>query len=671
MVDSQTLTAPPETSAAREANSAAGDDRRQRVEQRIVEIVSDSGEGAQKAGQAFGTISAKMGNGVWTVEIIPAEIKPPARSRAGASGIRIRVGSKPVTNMGDEADLVVAFNEQVLYGRIGQHAFRPGTVVILESKWAEDPQEGIREQYATALEEFASYGLDVRPMALEKACQAVLPGSRFGKNMFVLGMLCQIYGRDLDKALDEVGVLFGRKGEKVVEINRKLVRAGWDLARDEIGFAYEIPPWPSKEPLVVMNGNQAAGLGIMAAGMEMVAMYPITPATSVSHYLSGAFQQVGGVVHQAEDEIAAVGFAIGASYAGKTACTVTSGPGLALKTEFMGLAVMTEMPLVVLVVQRGGPSTGLPTKIEQGDLMAALHAIPGDAPKVILAPATIEECFHFMILARQLAEDFRTPVLVLSDANLATGVSPFPRPQPNREWLAPPIDQSPWPEGRAAFDWDERTGLSARPIPGQRGGEYVLTGLSHTREGKVAYDPESNQRGAVMRSRKLAALQAALKPPEVHGDPEGDLLVVGWGSTLGAIEEAVDRLRAEGHSISSLHPRFLSPLEPGLKEIFDRFRRVMTVEINYSDPPDAPLISPENRRRPQLATLLRERTLINVGAARVDGGMKVAIEGWSEVPGQPLPPGKIVQVLRTRLEGIPPRRRKRARKKKSAKSRTV
>ena len=670
MVEGQTATAVPETGAVTDPIPAADDRRRQRVEQHIVEIVSDSGEGAQKAGQAFGTVSAKMGNGVWTVEIIPAEIKPPARSRAGASGIRIRLGSKAITNMGDEADLVVAFNEQVLYGRIAQNAFRPGTVVLLESKWAEDPQEEIRAQYAEALEEFASHGLDVRPMALEKACQEVLPGSRFGKNMFVLGILCQIYGRDLDKALDEVEVLFGRKGQKVVDVNRQLVEAGWSLAREELDLAFEVPPWPSEEPLVVMNGNQAAGLGIMAAGMEMVAMYPITPATSVSHYLSDAFPRVGGVVHQAEDEIAAAGFAIGASYAGKTACTVTSGPGLALKTEFLGLAVMAEIPLVVLVVQRGGPSTGLPTKIEQGDLMAALHASPGDAPKVVIAPATIEECFHFMILARQLAENFRTPVLVLSDANLATGVAPFPRPRPDREWLAPPIDQSPWPGGRAAFDWDERTGLSARPIPGQRGGEYVLTGLSHTREGKVAYDPESNQRGAVMRSRKLAALQAALKPPQVHGDPEGDLLVVGWGSTLGAIEEAVDRLRGEGHSISSLHLRFLSPLEPGLMEIFDRFGRVLTVEINYSDPPDAPLVNAHNRRRPQLASLLRERTLIDVGAARVDGGHRIAIDGWSEVPGQPLPPGKIVHELRKRLDEIAASRRKKreTKKKKVAKT---
>jgi len=371
--------------------------------------------------------------------------------------------------------------------------------------------------------------------------------------------------------------------------------------------------------------------------MEMVAMYPITPATSVSHYLARAFTTVGGYMHQAEDEIAAIGFAIGASYAGKTACTITSGPGLALKTEFLGYAVMAEIPLVVINVQRGGPSTGLPTKVEQGDLLAALYGQPGDTPKVVLAPATIEECFHFVILARKLAEEFRTPVLILTDSNLATGVAPMPRPKVDPDWIAAELDQSAWPEGLAPYDWDAETGLSARPIPGQRGGEYVVTGLAHTRHAKVAYDPISNQEGCDMRSRKLAALARTLKPPVPHGADEGELLVVGWGSTLGAIEEAVDQLRAEGQSVASLHLRFMSPLEPGLAQIFKRFRRVMTVEINYSDEPAAPGVEFE-RRRAQLAQILRERTLVD-------------IDCWSTVRGQPYGPGEIAVAVRRRLPG--------------------
>jgi 2-oxoglutarate ferredoxin oxidoreductase subunit alpha len=607
-----------------------------KTNEHIVEIVSDSGEGAQKAGQTFGQVSAKMGNGVWTVEIIPAEIKPPARSRAGASGIRVRIGSQNVTNMGDEANLVVAFNEQVLYGRIAQGAYKPGTIVLLENKWRDDPAEEVRNQYANALDEFHKRGFEVHELAMDEACRAHTSNPRLGKNMFVLGMLGQIYARDPERVLQEVALVFGRKGKQIVELNQKLVRAGYAFAAREVPHRFEVPRWPDERPKLVMNGNQAVGLGVMSAGIELVSMYPITPATSASHYLAEAFHKVGGFVHQAEDEIAAVGFAIGASYAGKTSCTITSGPGLALKTEFLALSVMAEVPLVVVLVQRGGPSTGLPTKVEQGDLLATLYGQPGDAPKIVLAAATIEECLHLVITARKLAEAFRTPVIVLTDANLATGVQPIPRPDPTPDWLSPPLDQTPWNESTAPYAWDPATGISPRPLPGQAGGEYVLTGLAHTRQSKVAYDPESNQTGCQMRSRKLEALQRTLKTPEVHGDPEGDLLVIGWGSTLGAIEEAVDRLRAEGKRVAAVHLRFLSPLPPGLKQLFGKFSRVMTVEINYSDEPVPESSDSETRRYSQLAWLLRAHTLMD-------------IDCWSNVHGQPLSPGAIERELRRRL----------------------
>jgi 2-oxoglutarate ferredoxin oxidoreductase subunit alpha len=365
-------------------------------------------------------------------------------------------------------------------------------------------------------------------------------------------------------------------------------------------------------------------------------MYPITPATSASHYLAEDFHLTGGFLHQAEDEIAAIGFAIGASYAGKTACTITSGPGLALKTEMIGLAVMAEVPLVIINVQRGGPSTGLPTKVEQGDLLASLYGATGDSPKIVIAATTISECFHFVVMARKLAESFRTPVIMLTDANLATGVQPIERPDVTDEWFAPPLDQSAWDKEVAPYNWDETSGLSERPIPGMRGGEYVLTGLAHNRNSKIAYDSASNQEGMRMRSRKLAALAATLKPPEIHGDSTGDLLIVGWGSTLGAIEEAVDLARAQGQKVSSVHLRFLSPLEPGLKEIFSGFNKVMTIEINYSDNPDSPLISDENRRYSQLALVLRAHTLIDVDC-------------WSKVPGHPLQPGTLGKVIQANL----------------------
>lgn len=610
------------------------------LEEHIVEIVSDSGEGAQKCGQSFGAISAQMGNGVWTVEIIPAEIQPPARTPDGASGIRVRIGSRLMTNMGNEADFVIAFNEQVLLSRIATGAYKEGTIVLLDDMWATDPLEEIREAYASTLEYIKSRGLILHEVSIQRECLKIIPDPHKGKNMFVLGMLCHIYNRDPQKGFAEISKIFHRKGESVISNNQELFAAGYEFAREKIDFHFDVVgKTATDKAMVVMNGNQAIGLGVMASGMELVSMYPITPATSASHFLADDFNLTGGFVHQAEDEIAAIGFAIGASYAGKTACTITSGPGIALKTEMIGLAVMAEVPLVIIDVQRGGPSTGLPTKVEQGDLLSTLYGAPGDSPKVILAAATISECFHFVTLARRLAESFRTPVLILTDANLATGVQPFERPECDAEWFAPPIDQSDWDESVPAFDWDDETGLSARPVPGMRGGEYVLTGLAHNRRSKIAYDMVSNQMGCDMRSRKLAALAQTLKSPEIHGDDEGDLLVIGWGSTLGSIEEAVDNLRAVGKRVSSLHLRFLSPLEPGLHDICSRFKKVMTIEMNYSDDPQSPLITKETRRYAQLAQVLRSQILLD-------------IDCWSAVQGQPLQPGKITAIIKERIEAI-------------------
>ncbi|MDH3212540.1 MAG: 2-oxoacid:acceptor oxidoreductase family protein, partial [Myxococcales bacterium] len=546
----------------------------------------------------------------------------------------------PVTNMGDQADLVVAFNEQVLYSRIDQDALRPGTLLLIDEKWARHPDPEIQQDYAKALDDFRQRGYEVQETPIEAETLTLTDNPQRGKNMWVLGLLCAVYNRDLKPALDEVRHLFERrrKGEKVIELNHQLLRKGYEWGMQHLDQRFDVPSEPRTEPMVVMNGNAAVAMGCMAAGIEVCSMYPITPATSASHYLASVFHKAGGFVHQAEDEIAAVGFAIGSSYAGKTPVTITSGPGMALKTEFIGLAVMAEIPLVVVDVQRGGPSTGLPTKVEQGDLLASLYGHPGDSPKVVMAPSDIEECFHFMITARKLAESFRTPVIVLTDANVATGQAPFPLPEISEDWLSPPVDQSPWKAGVGAYAWDAETGLSARPIPGQLGGAYVLTGLAHDEHSHVAYDSAINQQSMRMRSRKLAALAKTLKPPSIHGDEDGDLLVVGWGSTRGAIEEAVDRIRGDGHRVSSLHLRFLSPLEPGLKEIFGRFRRVMTVEINYSDEPGDPLIDDETRRYAQLAWVLRAHTLVDVDC-------------WSRVPGQPLAPGMIEEGVRARLTG--------------------
>jgi len=610
------------------------------LDEHVVEIISDSGEGAQRCGQALAAIAARMGNGIWTVEIIPAEIQPPARSVAGASGNRVRLGSRRVGCGGDEADLVVAFNEQVLLGRVRAGELKHGATILLEGMWRDHADPAIAASFAATVDQLRADGFDVREIPLDHEARKLVPDPHKGKNMFALGMLCSIYSLDLELARDQVALIFRKKDRKVIDSNIALLEAGHTWAEHTLDLKFEVPAVRATQPQIVVNGNTAAALGVLASGMEICSMYPITPATSASHYLSEVFEKTGGVVHQAEDELAAVTFAIGASYAGKCAITITSGPGLSLKQEALGLAVMAEIPLVVLDVQRGGPSTGQPTKTEQGDLFAAAFGGHGDAPKVIMAASTIEDCFYSIITARRIAETFNMVVVVLSDAGLATAQQPFPRPEFSEAWLAPPVDQSPIPEGARPYDWDPVTGIARRFIPGQPGGMHTVTGLAHDRSSRVAYDPEINAEGLRARSRKLAALQRTLKLPPVYGGDDGDLLIVGWGSTKGAIEESVDRLRKEGRKVSSIHLRFLQPMAGGLDQVMRRFERVLAVEQNWSDEPEPGVIDEHNRRYSALATLLRSRYLVDVDC-------------WSEVRGAPLKPGTICRVVRDRLASQP------------------
>lgn len=603
----------------------------------IIEVISDSGEGAQRCGQSLAAIAARMGNGIWTTEIIPAEIQPPARSVAGASGIRIRIGAQRVTNGGDQTELVVAFNEQVLIGRVRAGELKPGATILLESMWRSHRDPAIVASYTETVEALRRDGFDVHEVPLEERCRELVSDPRKGKNMFVLGILCNLYGFDARLAREQIARIFGKKDAKVIESNVMLYEAGAAWGEANLPLRYRIPAQRSEVPQIVVNGNTAIALGVIASGMDICAMYPITPATSASHYLSEIFEKVGGLVHQAEDEIAACAFAIGASYAGKCAVTITSGPGFSLKQEAMGLAVMAEIPLVVVNVQRGGPSTGQPTKVEQGDLLTAIYGSHGDAPKVVMAPCSIEDCFYSIITARKIAETFGMVVVVLSDASLATAQQPFPRPQFSEDWLAPPVDQTPVPPGAKPYDWDPVTGLSRRFQPGQPGGMHTLTGLAHDRNSRVAYDPAINEEGLRARSLKLAALQKTLKAPTVFGGDSGDMLLVGWGSTMGAIEEAVTRLRKEGLAVSAMHLRFIQPMPSGIREIFKRFRHVMTIEGNWSDKPTDELIDEDNRRYSALAMMLRARFLVDVDC-------------WSEARGQPIKPGDICRVVREAMQ---------------------
>jgi len=618
--------------------------RRVRLPEHIVEIVGDAGEGAQKAAVAFAQLCAKAGNGLWTVEIIPSEIRPPPHTVGSASGNRIRLSERDrVTNAGNRADVVLAFNEMALLSRLDADSVADGALVLIDSHWGTHETEQIRSSYRTVLDQCRERGMRIVEVPIEQETLRHADEAVRGKNMFAVGLLCALYDKDLDTLEGVIGDIFKDKTREVVRLAVRLAKAGYEYGMATLEEVFEVRANATDVAKVAMNGNTALALGAVAAGFELCSMYPITPATSASHALSEIFEDFGGFVHQAEDEIAAIGAALGASYAGKTALTITSGPGMALKTEFQGLAVMTETPLVIVDVQRGGPSTGLPTKIEQSDLLHALYGAPGDAPKVVIAPSTIEECYYVLSLARRIAEEFRMLVIVLSDANLATGQQLFDRPDVSQTPPRPPLDLRPAPPGALPYAWDPITGLSQRLIPGQPGGTGVTTSLNHDRDGKACYDSERNQRGHAMRSRKLAALQRTLKSPEVYGPQNGDLLLVGWGSTRGAIEEAVDMARAEGLGVSSLHIQFLSPLPPGLADTFAAFKKVITVELNYSDDWEDPLITRENRRYGQLAWLLRAATLLDIDCV-------------ARVPGRPLMPLEIARDVRRILDGRPRRR---------------
>jgi 2-oxoglutarate/2-oxoacid ferredoxin oxidoreductase subunit alpha len=604
-----------------------------RLPEHTVEIVSDAGEGAQKAAIAFAQLCAKTGNGLWTVEIIPSEIRPPPHTIGSASGNRIRLAERSqVTNAGNLANVVLAFNEMALLSRLEAGSLADDVLVLIDDQWATHDVEAYQLSYREALDTFRARGATIIEIPLQKETLRHVDDAEQGKNMFAVGLLCALYSKDVNLLKNVIRGIFEKKSREVIETAVKLAGAGYEYGIANLEERFEVKALPTDVPKVAMNGNTALALGAVSAGFEMCSMYPITPATSASHELSEIFEAFGGFVHQAEDEIAAIGVALGASYAGKTALTITSGPGMALKTEFQGLAVITETPLVIVDVQRGGPSTGLPTKIEQADLLHAIYGAPGDAPKVVMAPSTIEECYYILSVARKIAEEFRMLVIVLSDANLATGQQLFDRPDLSQTPRRPPLDLSPVSPETLPYDWDPTTGLSQRLIPGQPGGMGVTTSLNHDRNGKACYDAERNQRGHTMRSRKLAALQQSLHPPSVHGAPEGDLLLVGWGSTRGAIEEAVDMARDEGYAVSSTHIQFLSPLPPGLHDIFAGFERIITAELNYSDDWDDPLITKENRRYGQLAWMLRAATLLDIDCyAKVPGRPYMPVEIFGEI----------------------------------------
>ena len=589
-------------------------------------IATVNGSGSQTANTALMRSIFRMGVPVSGKNIFPSNIQ------GLPTWFTVRVSKDGYIARREDYQILVAMNQETVAEDVRKLA--PGGVCLYPQEWK------LREDRPDII---------YYPMPVEKLLEASdVPANlkSYVANMVYLGVLATLLEIDLDEIAFSLDFHFGGKA-KAINMNMGLVKAAAEWSLDNLAKRdpYQVTRMDKTQGMLLLDGNSAGALGAVFGGVTVAAWYPITPSTGLIDALREYLRDlrtdpVTGkatyAVIQAEDEIAACAFAIGASYTGKVAVTITSGPGYSLKQEGLGLAVMAEIPLVVVNVQRGGPSTGQPTKVEQGDLLTVMFGSHGDAPKVVMAPGTIEDCFYSMITARRLAETFNMVVVVLSDASLATAQQPFPRPQFSTEWLAPPVDQNPVPDGAKPYDWDPVTGLSRRFVPGQPNGMHTLTGLAHDRNSRVAYDPEINEQGMRARSMKLATLQKTLTPPPVFGDREGELLVVGWGGTRGAIEEAVARLRGEGHRVSSTHLTFLQPMQPGIGEILRGFRQVITVEGNWPDDPRDPLIDESNRRYSALAMLLRSRYLVDVDC-------------WTEVRGRPIKPGTVYAALRGRL----------------------
>jgi 2-oxoglutarate ferredoxin oxidoreductase subunit alpha len=404
-----------------------------------------------------------------------------------------------------------------------------------------------------------------------------------GKNLFALGLVAKMFDLNVPKLTQLIGERFGGKDQSILNNALAAFQAGYSHSLGNVIETFQFLEAQKKEgQQVVMNGNEALGYGLIAAGVRFGAGYPITPWSDIMELLRRELPKYGGTFVQCEDEIASVAMALGASYAGRVAVTGSSGPGISLKTEAIGWGVMAEVPLVVVDVQRGGPSTGLPTNVEQSDLNIAVFGGHGDCPRVVLAPANVEDCFYTAMEAVKIARQYSVPVLILSDQSIATRIEAFTEPDFEKVCQDITPDLTPLPEHKP-YDLSAPEGLTRHAPPGTRilDGRYpVITGLEHDEFGHPTGSPKMHTQMVAKRRKKLQLLAERLPKPAIHGPPEGNVLLVGWGSTQGPIREAVERARAAGDSVSSVHIRYINPLPPGLEEIFAGFNHVFVVEMN-------------------------------------------------------------------------------------------
>lgn len=531
----------------------------------VIRLAGNSQDGIQTIGGFLARLAGRSDQETMTYMTIPSTIS------GGPSIFQVRMGTGDILTAGDSADFLVAFYQHSYYNHID--SLRPGGVLIYDKDHVTPEPDDKR---------FIAVGVPITSATVE----AVGGSSKDkGKNIFVLGLIARIFGLDVDKLAALIKERFGGKGEDLVRNAMLAFDAGYAWPGDSIRDIFRQldrakPAEAGRRPQITIDGNTAIAYGLLAAGVRHGAGYPITPWSSIMEILRTELPKYGGVFVQAEDELGAVAYALGFSYAGRVAVTGSSGPGLSLKMEALGWAVMAEMPLIVINVQRGGPSTGLPTNVEQSDLMQAIYGSHGDAPRVVLAPRNVEECFYVAIEAARIARKYSTPVIVLTDQALATRIEVFEEPDLAKLMVDSTPDLGERPADFKPYPLDA---LTRHAPPGARfaSNTYpIVSGLEHDEKGHPSGNPAMHQKMTAKRRDKIKALGASLPVPEVFGDPEGDVLLVGWGSTFGPAREALIRLRKAGQRIGQIHLTHLHPLPPGLEEIFLRFGTVLVVEMN-------------------------------------------------------------------------------------------
>ncbi|MCF8305872.1 MAG: 2-oxoacid:acceptor oxidoreductase subunit alpha [Ignavibacteriales bacterium] len=571
-----------------------------------VRFAGDSGDGMQLTGSQFSDTTAIVGNDLATLPDYPAEIRAPAGTLYGVSGFQLHFSSSDIHTPGDNPDVLVAMNPAAL--KINLKDLRPGAMIIVNTDSFDPKNLKIAHYDTNPLEDDSLSGFEVIEIPITTLTTNALEGSPLSikevtrsKNFFALGLMYWLFNRPIEPTIEWIQTKF-KNSPDIADANLKVLKAGYYYGDATQLFSARYIVKPAALPKGTyrnISGNEASALGVLAASLKsgldlFLGTYPITPASDILHYLS-RYKNYGVVTFQAEDEIAGMASAIGAAYGGALAISTTSGPGLALKTEATGLAVMTELPVVIINVQRGGPSTGLPTKTEQADLMQSLYGRNGESPVVVLAASTPSDCFYMAFEACQIALKYMTPVILLTDGYIANGSEPWKLPEEN-DLPEIKVNFRTEKEGFNPYERDENL---SRPwaVPGTKGLEHRIGGLEKEDvTGNVSYDPENHHRMVTLRAEKVQKVQQDVPDLQINGDPEGDLLVIGWGGTYGAITEAVNRSRKAGMKVSQIHIKHLNPLPANLGKIIKSFKQVLVPELNMG----------------QLAYILRSEYFVDV-----------------------------------------------------------